>query len=65
MQHENDRGASEAEGQGGGAAESRPQKAGEAATTRFGMEEGDNSDIPATGDGMREEDGAEGSGRRA
>lgn len=27
----------------------RPQKAGEAATTRFGMEEGDNSDIPATG----------------
>ncbi|MDP9414471.1 MAG: hypothetical protein M3Q08_10370 [Pseudomonadota bacterium] len=28
---------------------SRPQKAGEAATTRFGMEDGDNSDVPATG----------------
>ena len=29
--------------------ESRPQQAGEAATTRFGMEEGDNTDTPATG----------------
>jgi hypothetical protein len=27
----------------------RPQKGGEAATTRIGMEEGDNTDIPATG----------------
>lgn len=27
----------------------RPQRAGEAATTRFGMEEGDNTDVPATG----------------
>ena len=27
----------------------RPQKPGEAATTRFGMEEGDNTDVPATG----------------
>ena len=26
----------------------RPQKPGEAATTRFGMEEGDNTDVPAT-----------------
>ena len=39
---------------GQGSAESqdeavRPQQAGEAATTRFGMEEGDNTDIPATG----------------
>jgi hypothetical protein len=29
--------------------ETRPQKPGEGATTRFGMEEGDNTDIPATG----------------
>lgn len=29
--------------------ETRPQRGGEAATTRFGMEEGDNTDIPATG----------------
>ena len=28
---------------------SRPQQAGEAETTRFGMEDGDNSDVPATG----------------
>jgi hypothetical protein len=27
----------------------RPQKGGEAGTTRFGMEDGDNSDVPATG----------------
>ena len=58
MQHENDRGASEAEAQGEGVAESRPQKAGEAATTRFGMEEGDNSDIPATGGPASDEEEA-------
>jgi hypothetical protein len=29
--------------------ESRPQQAGEAGTTRFGMEDGDNTDAPATG----------------
>lgn len=29
--------------------ETRPQKGGEAATTRFGMEDGDNTDVPATG----------------
>ncbi len=29
--------------------ESRPQQAGEGGTTRFGMEDGDNTDIPATG----------------
>ena len=28
---------------------SRPQQAGEAETTRFGMEDGDNTDVPATG----------------
>ena len=27
----------------------RPQRGGEAATTRFGMEDGDNTDRPATG----------------
>jgi hypothetical protein len=27
----------------------RLQKPGEAGTTRFGMEEGDNTDVPATG----------------
>ena len=27
----------------------RPQRGGEAATTRFGMEDGDNTDVPATG----------------
>ncbi|WP_165356271.1 hypothetical protein [Sphingosinicella sp. BN140058] len=38
---------------------SRPQQGGEGGTTRFGMEDGDNSDVPATGDGTRE-DGARG-----
>ncbi len=28
---------------------SRPQQGGEAGTTRFGMENGDNTDVPATG----------------
>lgn len=37
------------------AAETRPQQGGEAATTRFGMEDGDNTDTPATGDGQRED----------
>jgi hypothetical protein len=27
----------------------RPQQGGEAGTTRFGMEDGDNTDVPATG----------------
>jgi hypothetical protein len=40
-------------------ADSRPQQAGEAATTRFGMEEGDNTDVPATGDGTREDEEAD------
>ena len=38
-----------------GDAETRPQQGGEAATTRFGMEDGDNTDIPATG-GPAEDD---------
>ena len=28
---------------------SRPQQAGEGGTTRFGMKDGDNTDVPATG----------------
>ena len=31
--------------------ETRPQQAGEGGTTRFGMEDGDNQDVPATGNG--------------
>ena len=27
----------------------RPQRAGEGGTTRFGMEDGDNTDVPTTG----------------
>ena len=27
----------------------RPQRAGEGGTTRFGMEDGDNTDVPVTG----------------
>jgi hypothetical protein len=36
--------------------ETRPQRGGEAETTRFGMEEGDNTDIPATGEGAPVDD---------
>jgi hypothetical protein len=49
---------------GEGGSDSREQRPGEGATTRFGMEEGDNSDIPATGgptpDGKPEESGSGG-----
>ena len=34
----------------------RQQQGGEGGTTRLGMEEGDNSDIPATGGPAAEED---------
>ncbi|HZG09471.1 MAG TPA: hypothetical protein VEZ70_10885 [Allosphingosinicella sp.] len=37
--------------------ETRPQQAGEAATTRFGMEDGDNTDTPATGGPQADEEG--------
>ena len=36
-------------GTGGADNNTRPQKPGDAATTRFGMEDGDNTDVPATG----------------
>ena len=51
------------EGRGGTQSEagSRPQKAGEAGTTRFGMEDGDNNDVPATG-GPQADEAEEGSG---
>ena len=29
--------------------QTRPQQGGEGGTTRFGMEDGDNTDVPATG----------------
>jgi hypothetical protein len=32
-----------------GSGETRPQRGGEGGTTRFGMEDGDNTDVPATG----------------
>jgi hypothetical protein len=38
----------------------RPQRAGEAATTRFGMEDGDNTDVPATGGPQGDDEGTEG-----
>jgi hypothetical protein len=34
----------------------RAQQAGEAATTRFGMEDGDNTDTPATGGPQADEE---------
>ena len=40
----------------GGGGESRPQQGGEGGTTRFGMEDGDNTDVPATGGPEPDED---------
>jgi hypothetical protein len=55
VQQDSGAGGTGTEGAAGKADENiRPQKAGEAATTRFGMEEGDNTDIPATGDASRD-----------
>jgi hypothetical protein len=45
------------------AEETRPQRAGEGGTTRLGMEDGDNSDIPATGGVTSDEEPPEGSDR--
>jgi hypothetical protein len=39
--------------------ETRPQQAGEGATTRLGMEDGDNTDTPATGGPQADEGDAE------
>ena len=46
------------EGREGAAPQTLPQEAGQAATTRFGMEEGDNTDTPATGGPTAEEEEA-------
>ena len=43
----------------GGGGESRPQQGGEGGTTRFGMEDGDNTDVPATGGPDADEDEAD------
>ena len=59
MQDEDER-AREGQGRSGsGAEETRPQQGGEAATTRFGMEDGDNSDVPATGGPAPDEEAPE------
>ena len=52
MQDESGRGGKSEEQGGSGQAEenTRPQQGGEAGTTRFGMEDGDNTDIPAAGE---------------
>jgi hypothetical protein len=39
-------------------AETRPQQAGEGGTTRFGMEDGDNTDVAATGGPQPDEEEA-------
>jgi hypothetical protein len=39
----------------------REQQPGEGGTTRFGMEEGDNTDTPATGGPTEEDEGSDGS----
>lgn len=36
--------------------ETRPQYGGEAATTRFGMEESESTDVPATGGPIADEE---------
>ena len=40
----------------GGKQDSRPQQAGEGGTTRFGMEDGDNTDFPTTGGPQAEDE---------
>lgn len=50
MQEAEDRRAADTDGPPAGVHKTtRPQQGGEAGTTRFGMEEGDNTDVPATG----------------
>lgn len=53
------KGGDDAPERGGGEGESRPQKVGEGGTTRFGMEDGDNTDVPATGGPEEGEEAAE------
>jgi hypothetical protein len=42
-----------------GQEETRPQQAGEGGTTRLGMEDGDNTDVPATGGPAADDEAAE------
>jgi hypothetical protein len=58
--HDRERGNDD--GGGGGGERSRPQRGGEAGTTRFGMEDGDNSDVPATGGPASDDEAAQRSG---
>ncbi|HEX9933155.1 MAG TPA: hypothetical protein VGB08_09970 [Allosphingosinicella sp.] len=51
-------GKEQRDGDGDGGDRSRPQQGGEGGTTRFGMEEGDNTDVPATGGPTADEDQA-------
>jgi hypothetical protein len=46
----------------GGGGESRPQQVGEGGTTRFGMEDGDNTDVPATGGPDADDENKSGAG---
>ena len=64
MQDESGRGGKSEQEGGSGQAEgsTRPQQGGEAGTTRFGMEDGDNTDVPATGGVAADEDAPESSG---
>lgn len=55
-------GGGKAEGAGGGGGATRPQQAGEGGTTRFGMEDGDNTDVPATGGPQADEEDEKHSG---
>ncbi len=49
MQEGSERSGDEREGRrGSGGENTRQQQGGEAATTRFGMEDGDNTDVPAS-----------------
>jgi hypothetical protein len=52
VQDESGRGGKSEQEGGSGQAEgsTRPQQGGEAGTTRFGMEDGDNTDVPAAGE---------------
>ncbi len=52
MEHDSDRG--QESGQARETDEVRPQKAGEAATTRFGMEGSDSTDVPTTKSGTQD-----------
>ncbi len=57
MRDESDGSSTEKEGRTEIPEGTRPQQGGEAATTRFGMEDGDNTDVPATGGPAGEGDG--------